>query len=146
VVDAEVGKAVLFAGPLKHAGFPTTKGVRTILVLFLYVEDFHYGPFLSNAVKAANNLQLDLEARAGGAAAATATATATSASAGGTAAGSGCESSSAGDAGAAGKSDCCELLLPSGGKKGGFVVYRQTVDLVNMLDRPIASSNADAAE
>ena len=26
-------------------------------------------------------------------------------------------------------------MLPSGGQKNGFVVYRQTVDLVNMLEK-----------
>ena len=39
VINAEIGKAVMFAGPLKHAGFPISKGVRNILVLFLYVEN-----------------------------------------------------------------------------------------------------------
>jgi len=48
-VNAEVGQAVAFAGPLKHAGYPTTKGVRVILVLFLYVEGYHYGPYLNQA-------------------------------------------------------------------------------------------------
>ena len=52
-MDAEVGHAVAFAGPLKHAGYPITKGVRMILVLFLYVEDFHYGPYLTKAKEAA---------------------------------------------------------------------------------------------
>ena len=47
-MNAEIGKAVFFAGPLKHAGFPITKGTRNILVLFLYVEDFHYGPLIQN--------------------------------------------------------------------------------------------------
>ncbi len=48
-MNAEVGQAVAFAGPLKHAGYPTTKGVRVILVLFLYVERYHYGPYLNQA-------------------------------------------------------------------------------------------------
>lgn len=46
VVNAGIGQAVMFAGPLKHAGFPITSGIRNILVLFLYVEGFHYGPLL----------------------------------------------------------------------------------------------------
>jgi hypothetical protein len=46
VVNADIGHAVIFAGPLKHAGFPISDGVRHVLVLFLYVEGFHYGPYL----------------------------------------------------------------------------------------------------
>eukprot|EP01050_Picozoa_sp_SAG11_P010226 SAG11_NODE_1013_length_6187_cov_15.834593_4_plen_82_part_00 len=37
------GHAVAFAGPLRHAGFPITRGCRVILVLFLYVEGWAYG-------------------------------------------------------------------------------------------------------
>jgi hypothetical protein len=36
VVDCDVGEACAFAGPMRHAGYPITKGVRLILVLFLY--------------------------------------------------------------------------------------------------------------
>jgi hypothetical protein len=46
VVDANVGHAVAVAGPLRHAGYPVTKGCRVILVLFLYIEGFSYGRFL----------------------------------------------------------------------------------------------------
>jgi len=48
VVDADVGHAVSFAGPLRHAGYPVIKGVRVILVLFLYIEGFSYGNYLQD--------------------------------------------------------------------------------------------------
>ena len=35
VVDAEMGHAVAFAGPLRHAGYPISAGTRFILVLFM---------------------------------------------------------------------------------------------------------------
>jgi hypothetical protein len=43
VVDAAAGHACAFAGPLRHAGYPITRGTRVILVLFCYVEGFPYG-------------------------------------------------------------------------------------------------------
>lgn len=46
VVDADIGQAVAFAGPLRHAGHPITGGTRMILVLFMYVEGFNYGKLL----------------------------------------------------------------------------------------------------
>eukprot|EP01134_Creolimax_fragrantissima_P001186 CFRG1186T1 len=46
VVDAPAGHAVGFAGPLRHAGHPITKGTRTILVLFCYVDGFKYGEYV----------------------------------------------------------------------------------------------------
>ncbi|ETV73910.1 hypothetical protein, variant 1 [Aphanomyces astaci] len=49
VVDAPVGHAVAFAGPLRHGGHAITSGCRLILVLFLYVDGFAYGDYL-NAV------------------------------------------------------------------------------------------------
>jgi len=51
VVDADVGQAVAFAGPLRHAGFPVTSGCRVILVLFLYIDQFSYGSYLQEHVK-----------------------------------------------------------------------------------------------
>ncbi|OQR95184.1 hypothetical protein ACHHYP_00249 [Achlya hypogyna] len=84
VVDAGVGQAVAFAGPLRHAGYPISKGTRMILVLFLYVHEFAYGKYLENYV-------------GGGVAAAGTT--------------------------------------PSGDAPGGFVVYNQTVELVNTLNQ-----------
>lgn len=50
VVDADIGHAVAFAGPLRHAGFPITSGTRIILVLFLYIEGFPYGQYLTNYI------------------------------------------------------------------------------------------------
>eukprot|EP00933_Yihiella_yeosuensis_P052389 TRINITY_DN50451_c0_g1_i1.p1 TRINITY_DN50451_c0_g1~~TRINITY_DN50451_c0_g1_i1.p1 ORF type:complete len:501 (+),score=73.41 TRINITY_DN50451_c0_g1_i1:64-1566(+) len=49
VIDASVGHAVAFAGPLRHAGHPVRRGTRFILVLFLYVEGFRYGELLAAA-------------------------------------------------------------------------------------------------
>ncbi|KAH9125938.1 hypothetical protein AeMF1_003518 [Aphanomyces euteiches] len=49
-VDADVGHAVAFAGPLRHGGHPIMSGTRLILVLFLYVQDFAYGDYLHQAV------------------------------------------------------------------------------------------------
>ena len=46
VVDADVGRAVAFAGPLRHAGYPIKRGTRVILVLFLYVEGFPYHQYI----------------------------------------------------------------------------------------------------
>eukprot|EP00584_Thalassiosira_punctigera_P010301 CAMPEP_0172546906 /NCGR_PEP_ID=MMETSP1067-20121228/16568_1 /TAXON_ID=265564 ORGANISM="Thalassiosira punctigera, Strain Tpunct2005C2" /NCGR_SAMPLE_ID=MMETSP1067 /ASSEMBLY_ACC=CAM_ASM_000444 /LENGTH=548 /DNA_ID=CAMNT_0013333905 /DNA_START=75 /DNA_END=1718 /DNA_ORIENTATION=+ len=51
VVDADVGHAVAFAGPLRHAGFPVTKGCRVILVLFLYIDGFSYGTYVQEHSK-----------------------------------------------------------------------------------------------
>ncbi|RHY27837.1 hypothetical protein DYB32_007726 [Aphanomyces invadans] len=69
VVDADVGHAVAFAGPLRHGGASVdshaclcrkphdvmswvghaiTSGCRLILVLFLYVDGFAYGDYLAN--------------------------------------------------------------------------------------------------
>lgn len=126
-MNAEVGQAVAFAGPLKHAGYPTTKGVRVILVLFLYVQDYHYGPHLSRAKAACSspvNQQAwdddteDLDCL--------------------------CEEEKGSVSpcchmGVSGKEHVNKLSdkLASGGEKGGFVVYKQTVDLVNMLEKSV---------
>ncbi|KDO27111.1 hypothetical protein SPRG_07822 [Saprolegnia parasitica CBS 223.65] len=84
VVDAGVGHAVAFAGPLRHAGYAISKGTRMILVLFLYVNDFAYGTYLDNyAENAPRSTQ----------------------------------------------------TTPSGDAPGGFVVYNQTVELVNTLNQ-----------
>ena len=50
VVDADIGCACAFAGPLRHAGYPITRGTRYILVLFCYVEDFPYGELVNDYV------------------------------------------------------------------------------------------------
>jgi hypothetical protein len=48
VLDAEVGQALAFAGPLRHGGHPISSGERIILVLFLYIEGFPYGSYLGD--------------------------------------------------------------------------------------------------
>lgn len=50
VVDADIGCACAFAGPLRHAGYPITRGTRYILVLFCYVEGFPYGTLVNDYV------------------------------------------------------------------------------------------------
>ena len=93
VINADIGQAVMFAGPLKHAGYPISAGIRNILVLFLYVEGFHYGPYLQKSRSKVPLLE---------------------------------------------KVECSEDTLEkkrtSGAETGGFVVYRQTVELVSMLN------------
>lgn len=128
VVNAEVGQAVMFAGPLKHAGYPTTQGTRMILVLFLYVEDYHYGPYLTNAKAHCRTAQCSAESPS--------FSDATSSAAGE-------EKTSRGEGASCKNNAGCreDGKLYSGGEKGGFVVYRQTVDLVNMLEKPIAASD-----
>ena len=61
VVNADIGQAVLFAGPLKHAGYPISRGIRNILVLFLYVEGFHYGPYLKESRSKVQNSEKEKE-------------------------------------------------------------------------------------
>ena len=51
VIDAGMGEAICFAGPLRHGGEEITSGTRLILVLFLYVEDFAYGGLLDRYVE-----------------------------------------------------------------------------------------------
>jgi len=115
VVDADVGQAVAFAGPLRHAGYPITKGTRVILVLFLYVEGFPYGQFIrrycgQNGCDGQGNVASeDTELKQ--------------------------DESTApriednGDV----------VVKASGDNPGGFVVYRQTVELVNMLNKGVVS-------
>jgi hypothetical protein len=99
VVDAEIGRVCAFAGPMRHAGYPITSGVRMILVLFTYVEGFHYGPYVSEYTESI------------------------------LAAGGGCAGSCGGEGLVEGG------VKPSGDKVGGYVVYRETVELSNMLGR-----------
>jgi hypothetical protein len=119
VIDAEIGQAVAFAGPLKHAGYPITAGVRMILVLFLYVEDFHYGPYLTKA-------RADCPCTGSDRPPVSKIQAATSAA-----------HSSEVCAGDKASADGTTQKLNSGGEKGGYVVYRQTVELVNMLEKPM---------
>ncbi|OQR91897.1 hypothetical protein THRCLA_08850 [Thraustotheca clavata] len=82
VIDADIGHVVAFAGPLRHAGYPITKGTRMILVLFLYVHGFKYGKYLENGIPTR-----------------------------------------------------IKSTVPSGDAPNGFVVYNQTVELVNTLNQ-----------
>eukprot|EP01038_Epipyxis_sp_PR26KG_P012702 gene12702-17034_t len=125
VVNAPIGCAVVFAGPLKHAGFPIIDGIRHILVLFLYVEDFHYGPLLNKTLFSSNSIiKNSVEESKEESSNITKTSGETTDTA---------EHEEA--AATHNKSKEDSQVLASGGKKGGFVVYRQTVDLVNMLNR-----------
>ena len=145
VVNADIGHAVLFAGPLRHAGFPIHRGVRNILVLFLYVEGFHYGPYLRGSAPQLSSST----ARAAAASSLSSSSSreneecyefekvemkesCTSCSS--------FSSSSSPSAAAATPltvtvtGTVTGIDLGSGSDKNGFVVYRQTVDLVSMLE------------
>ena len=121
VIGADQGHAVAFAGPLRHAGYPVTKGTRLILVLFLYAEDFAYGGFLQDYI--AQQGQSSCNAKV--------------------------DNSSNEDVVIPNPSDGIstddlpleeeEMRRPSGDKPGGFVVYNQTVELVSMLNRRAVS-------
>lgn len=119
VVDAEMGHAVAFAGPLRHAGYPVEKGVRIILVLFLYIEGFSYGRFLEDYAKKhegggpclVERYQKDEDEEKK-------------------------DSKCSNDEGV---SDHNTGRRPSGDMPGGFVVYNQTVELVEMLNRRVDS-------
>ena len=113
VVDAAVGHAVAFAGPLRHAGYPIRRGTRYILVLFLYVEGFPYGRLCEEYDRHTPPTAAAADCAAGDAG-------------GGQAAGAGSE----GEAGS---------VRPSGDAPGGFVVYKQTTELVKMLNKPTPS-------
>jgi hypothetical protein len=110
VVDADEGHAVAFAGPLRHAGYPVTRGCRIILVLFLYVDGYPYGGFLNEYIKkngACGGCQED-ETEV--------------------------EQQAMNDT-----VGLEEVRRPSGDMPGGFVVYNQTVQLVGMLNRQVQS-------
>jgi len=116
VVDADVGHAVAFAGPLRHAGYPVTRGCRVILVLFLYVDNYQYVGFLNEYIK--KN--------------------------GGACGGGGCQEDENKVEQALDDDNAAGLLVeevrrPSGDMPGGFVVYNQTVQLVGMLNRQAES-------
>ena len=126
VVDADLGRAVAFAGPLRHAGYPITAGVRIILVLFLYIDGFTYGQYLSaHSEKYGGGCKVS----GGG---------------GGSPSGGDNEPDPAGGAehdGAAGPPEEAppSQVRPSGDMPGGYVVYNQTVELVAMLNKEVAS-------
>ena len=90
VIDSPLGCCTAFAGPLRHAGYPITRGTRIILVLFCYVEGFDYGEYMKEYCEKGGREE-DYEDDDG--------------------------------------------IKPSGDRKGGYVVYRQTVELANMLNK-----------
>ena len=55
-----MGIPIAFAGPLRHGGAPIISGVRVILVLFLYVDQFGYGDFLNHSTSTRKNGEGDL--------------------------------------------------------------------------------------
>jgi hypothetical protein len=147
VVNADVGKAVFFAGPLKHAGYPITRGVRNILVLFLYVEGFHYGPLIQKYV---NDIK---ETKVSETLATSSTVLDNNDETvfrnhlvsrdtvvnlkGNTLGGTANEVSKVDAATTVEDTESAAdrpRLLNSGGEERGYVVYRQTVELVNMLE------------
>ena len=112
MVDADIGHAVAFAGPLRHAGFPVTRGVRVILVLFLYVDGFSYGGCLREYVEEHHSA---CDGREDG-------------------------DEKKDDSAMQGHGGAGEAKVrPSGDMPGGFVVYNQTVELVGMLNRRVES-------
>ena len=150
VVNADIGHAVLFAGPLRHAGFPIHRGVRNILVLFLYVEGFHYGPYLR-----AKALQLSSSSAAAAASSSSSSSSSEEseecneykkvemkASCNSSFSSSSASSSPSSSAASStplrgteeGTEEGTRSGSGSGSDKNGFVVYRQTVDLVSMLE------------
>lgn len=120
VIDADVGHAIAFAGPLRHAGYPITKGCRIILVLFLYVDGFSYGHLLNDYIKEHEHAICNSNT---------------------------CEVGNNEDEKKEDTDDDREstnendneLRRPSGDMPGGFVVYNQTVELVSMLNRRVDS-------
>jgi hypothetical protein len=110
VVDAQVGHAIAFAGPLRHAGYPVTRGCRVILVLFLYVDGFPYGRYLREYAEQHKTCDPCLPA-----------------------------DDSESEVGGDGDRDSQDVTKPSGDMPGGFVVYNQTVELVGMLNRRVDS-------
>ena len=53
-----------FAGPLRHGGFPISKGTRYILVLFMYADAFPYQKYLQQSPEAC--MASDISARKSG--------------------------------------------------------------------------------
>ena len=99
------------------AGYPVTSGCRLILVLFLYVEDFAYGGLL-DAYRAEHGCaRRGVEPQNA----------LTSDSATQSAPGAGPNSGDGGQ-------------RPSGDDPGGYVVYRQTVQLMEMLNKQSVTS------
>ena len=120
----------MFAGPLKHAGFPITSGIRNILVLFLYVEGFHYGPLLRDYInkhpsgQGGGQEQGQEEGHEHGQGEGEGKDTEIEIE---------CRDRDNTDRTYSGN-DSTDDPRSSGAAKGGFVVYRQTVELVSMLE------------
>lgn len=135
VIKAEIGQAVLFAGPLRHAGFPITKGTRIILVLFLYVENFEYGKYIQEYCKtykcgSSGGAQINEKEKKN-----RIHAVQKSLNNNPLTKLQGIENSD--DNLEATESKCKDTIeqciKPSGDQPGGFVVYRQTMELASML-------------
>jgi hypothetical protein len=110
VLEPPAGHAVAFAGPLRHGGHAISSGVRLVLVLFLYVAGWPYGRLLRAAACA------QPAAGRGG-------------------------SDDDGDGGPCAQQQPLPpgpggALARGGGTRGapGFVVYRETSELVDALD------------
>jgi hypothetical protein len=132
VVNVPMGHATAFAGPLRHAGYPITSGIRMILVLFCYVEDFHYGPLVDawedkykeeckpccnkGAVSAAVADSIGKKTYLPPPMTISATNVATET-----------------------RQPQKSEVRPSGDAEGGYVIYQQTTDLVEMLNREVVS-------
>lgn len=124
VVDADVGQAVAFAGPLRHAGHPITCGTRMILVLFMYVDGFNYGRLLGWD-KAGNHSTPPDGSEGNGKV-------------------DGCSNSDGDHGGDCDGSDGCgtkSVKLTATTDPGGFVVYNETHELMSMLDNEVVASN-----
>jgi hypothetical protein len=140
VVDADQGHAVAFAGPLRHAGYPVTSGCRIILVLFLYAQDYAYGPLLEEYCKNNNDNNHNSERQT------TTTTTGSRSPRNDKSHHVCCVVEPKTSADEEKLDDCIDChnqentaIRPSGDTPGGFVVYNQTVELVNMLNRQVAS-------
>ena len=106
-----MGHAVFFAGPLRHAGYPITRGTRFVLVLFLYVEGFPYGKLCEEYTRHLPPV-------------------------------ADCCADGGGGGGGGGRADAtgeAEGVRPSGDSPNGYVVYKQTTELVKMLNKPTPS-------
>lgn len=114
----------MFAGPLKHAGFPITSGIRNILVLFLYVEGFHYGPLLRDYINKHPSGQGGGQEQGQGEGEGQGKDTEIEIE---------CRDRDKSEISYSGN-DSTDDPRSSGAAKGGFVVYRQTVELVSMLE------------
>ena len=123
VVDADVGHAVAFAGPLRHAGFPVTRGCRVILVLFLYIDGFSYGKYIQDHI-AKHGI-----CSSGSIISSTSSSICTEE----------VDEKKENTINNEVDSNHEQKVRPSGDMPGGFVVYNQTVELVGMLNRRVES-------